>query len=171
MPDVVLNTLPLLPLNVIVGVLTETDQFIPLSEPIAPMNIRGDLDIPTLKNKNYTIKQTINHIYIKNGLNGFYDGILPRIFGIIPMRLIYWTSMHITNNNINSTIIAVTITGFIQSIIDNPIEVAKIVANEIGLGATSIACALLHDVIEDSEYTYEDIKKIFGEKKSFHIRV
>ncbi|AZI20103.1 RelA/SpoT family protein [Chryseobacterium taklimakanense] len=46
----------------------------------------------------------------------------------------------------------------------HPIEVAKIVANEIGLGATSIACALLHDVIEDSEYTYDDIKKIFGEK-------
>lgn len=46
----------------------------------------------------------------------------------------------------------------------HPIEVAKIVANEIGLGATSIACALLHDVIEDSEYTYEDIKKIFGPK-------
>jgi len=44
----------------------------------------------------------------------------------------------------------------------HPIEVAKIVANEIGLGATSIACALLHDVIEDSEYTYEALKKIFG---------
>ena len=46
----------------------------------------------------------------------------------------------------------------------HPIEVAKIVANEIGLGATSIACALLHDVIEDSDYTYEDLKKIFGKK-------
>ncbi|MFC6268082.1 RelA/SpoT family protein [Frigoriflavimonas asaccharolytica] len=46
----------------------------------------------------------------------------------------------------------------------HPIAVAKIVATEIGLGATSIACALLHDVIEDSEYTYEDLKKIFGEK-------
>ena len=44
----------------------------------------------------------------------------------------------------------------------HPIEVAKIVANEIGLGSTSIACALLHDVIEDSEYTYDDLKKIFG---------
>ncbi len=44
----------------------------------------------------------------------------------------------------------------------HPIEVAKIVANEVGLGATSIACALLHDVIEDSEYTYEDLSKIFG---------
>lgn len=46
----------------------------------------------------------------------------------------------------------------------HPIEVAKIVANEIGLGTTSIACALLHDVIEDSEYTYEDLNKIFGKK-------
>ena len=46
----------------------------------------------------------------------------------------------------------------------HPIEVAKIVANEIGLGTTSIACALLHDVIEDSEYTYEGLKKIFGKK-------
>ncbi len=46
----------------------------------------------------------------------------------------------------------------------HPIAVAKIVAKEIGLGATSIACALLHDVIEDSEYTYEDLKKIFGER-------
>ncbi|MBB4805218.1 GTP pyrophosphokinase [Chryseobacterium defluvii] len=46
----------------------------------------------------------------------------------------------------------------------HPIAVAKIVATEIGLGATSIACALLHDVIEDSDYTYEDLKKIFGAK-------
>jgi GTP pyrophosphokinase len=46
----------------------------------------------------------------------------------------------------------------------HPIAVAKIVAKEIGLGATSIACGLLHDVIEDSEYTYEDLAKIFGEK-------
>ena len=46
----------------------------------------------------------------------------------------------------------------------HPIAVAKIVATEIGLGTTSIVCALLHDVIEDSDYTYEDIKKIFGEK-------
>ena len=46
----------------------------------------------------------------------------------------------------------------------HPIAVAKIVAKEIGLGATSIACGLLHDVIEDSEYTYEDLEKIFGDK-------
>ena len=45
----------------------------------------------------------------------------------------------------------------------HPIEVAKIVANEIGLEPL-LLLALLHDVIEDSEYTYEDIKKILVKK-------
>jgi len=46
----------------------------------------------------------------------------------------------------------------------HPIAVAKIVANEIGLGGTSIVCALLHDVVEDSDdYTLEDIERLFGE--------
>ena len=45
----------------------------------------------------------------------------------------------------------------------HPIAVAKIVAYEIGLGATSIAAALLHDVVEDTAYTLEDIEQIFGE--------
>jgi GTP pyrophosphokinase len=42
------------------------------------------------------------------------------------------------------------------------IEVARIVAGEIGLGKTSIACALLHDVVEDTEYTISDIENMFG---------
>lgn len=46
----------------------------------------------------------------------------------------------------------------------HPIEVAIIVAREIGLGPTSIAAALLHDVVEDSDYTLEDIERMFGEK-------
>ena len=46
----------------------------------------------------------------------------------------------------------------------HPIEVAKIVTSEIGLGAKAIACALLHDVVEDTEYTLEDIEHFFGEK-------
>ena len=45
----------------------------------------------------------------------------------------------------------------------HPISVAKIVANEIGLGATSIAAALLHDVVEDTKYTLDDIERLFGE--------
>ncbi|CAM1366545.1 RelA/SpoT family protein [Tenacibaculum litopenaei] len=45
----------------------------------------------------------------------------------------------------------------------HPIAVAKIVAYEIGLGATSIAAALLHDVVEDTHYTVEDMERLFGE--------
>jgi len=44
----------------------------------------------------------------------------------------------------------------------HPIAVAKIVSYEIGLGAISIAAALLHDVVEDTDYTVEDIEKKFG---------
>ena len=45
----------------------------------------------------------------------------------------------------------------------HPIAVAKIVASEIGLDAVSIAAALLHDVVEDTEYTLDDIERMFGE--------
>lgn len=46
----------------------------------------------------------------------------------------------------------------------HPIAVAKIVCTEIGLGSTSICAALLHDVVEDTDYTTEDIENIFGPK-------
>ena len=46
----------------------------------------------------------------------------------------------------------------------HPIAVARIVCRDIGLGSTSICSALLHDVVEDTDYTEEDIKAIFGEK-------
>ena len=51
-----------------------------------------------------------------------------------------------------------------EAYIFHPIAVARIVASEIGLDATSIAAALLHDVVEDSpEYTKDDIARLFGE--------
>lgn len=46
----------------------------------------------------------------------------------------------------------------------HPIAVAKIVISELGLGSTSICSALLHDVVEDTEYTHEDIEANFGPK-------
>ena len=46
----------------------------------------------------------------------------------------------------------------------HPIAVAQICAEEIGLGATSIVCALLHDTVEDTDLTLEDVKGLFGEK-------
>ena len=46
----------------------------------------------------------------------------------------------------------------------HPIAVARIVVEELGLGSTSICAALLHDVVEDTDYTHEDIKTAFGAK-------
>ena len=46
----------------------------------------------------------------------------------------------------------------------HPIAVARIAAQEIGLGTTSIVCALIHDVVEDSNYTTDDINRRFGPK-------
>ena len=51
-----------------------------------------------------------------------------------------------------------------EAYIFHPIGVAKIVASEIGLGATSIAAALMHDVVEDTDITVEDIEKMFNPK-------
>jgi GTP pyrophosphokinase len=45
----------------------------------------------------------------------------------------------------------------------HPLEVARIAAADIGLGATGVICALLHDVVEDTDYTLDDINDLFGE--------
>ena len=46
----------------------------------------------------------------------------------------------------------------------HPIQVAEIVISEIGLGYKSISAALLHDVVEDTDYTIEDIRNLFGDR-------
>jgi len=51
-----------------------------------------------------------------------------------------------------------------EAYIFHPIAVAKIVASEIGLGATSIAAALMHDVVEDTEISVKDIEQMFNPK-------
>ncbi|MDO9000570.1 MAG: bifunctional (p)ppGpp synthetase/guanosine-3',5'-bis(diphosphate) 3'-pyrophosphohydrolase [Bacteroidota bacterium] len=48
----------------------------------------------------------------------------------------------------------------------HPIAVAQICAEEIGLGSTGIVCALLHDTVEDTDLTLDDVKGLFGEKVS-----
>jgi GTP pyrophosphokinase len=48
----------------------------------------------------------------------------------------------------------------------HPIAVARICAEEIGLGATSIICALLHDTVEDTEITIADVENLFGTKEA-----
>ena len=46
----------------------------------------------------------------------------------------------------------------------HPLAVATIIAGEMGMGRTSIIAALLHDVVEDTDYTVDDLKELFGEK-------
>ena len=46
----------------------------------------------------------------------------------------------------------------------HPIAVARICAEDMGLGATSVVCALLHDTVEDTHITLDDIEDLFGEK-------
>lgn len=53
----------------------------------------------------------------------------------------------------------------------HPIAVAMIVANEIGLGASPICAALLHDVVEDTDYTVKDIRERFGEDVAMLVNV
>src|SRR3954471_9963627 len=48
----------------------------------------------------------------------------------------------------------------------HPIAVAQICAEEIGLGTVGVVCALLHDTVEDTDLTLEDIRGLFGEKVS-----
>jgi hypothetical protein len=101
-----------------------------------------------LINSNPSIIYGIKNIYKNNKIKGFYSGILPRLAGIVPMRLMYWSTMTYSSdfvknnyikintslnnfmpNNISNIIINLIpglITGIAQSIIDNPIEVAKI---------------------------------------------
>jgi GTP pyrophosphokinase len=51
-----------------------------------------------------------------------------------------------------------------EAYIFHPIAVARIVSEEIGLGTTSIVCALLHDTVEDTEITLDDVESLFGDK-------
>lgn len=53
-----------------------------------------------------------------------------------------------------------------ESYIFHPLAVAQIIAEEIGLGTTSILCALLHDVVEDTDLTIKDIENYFGPKEA-----
>jgi GTP pyrophosphokinase len=46
----------------------------------------------------------------------------------------------------------------------HPIAVAKIVTHEIGLGAKAVISAILHDIVEDTDYTLEDVENNFGKK-------
>jgi hypothetical protein len=88
--------------------------------------IKTSMQIFSLNKTRSDLLYTIIHIYKSNGIRGFYNGIIPRIGGIIPMRLTYWGTMRTTSSMTKSLILPGIIAGLAQSIIDNPIEVLKI---------------------------------------------
>ena len=53
----------------------------------------------------------------------------------------------------------------------HPIAVARICAEEMGLGPTAIICALLHDTVEDTHITLEDIEDLFGNNEDYSIKI
>ena len=97
--------------------------------------IKTQMQIVALNNSSQiNIISIIKNIYHTNKLKGFYVGILPRLIGIVPMRLTYWSTMTFSSNyflhnnasNLTLNLLPGLITGIAQSIIDNPIEVMKI---------------------------------------------
>ena len=96
--------------------------------------IKTKMQESVLKTKNYKINNIANNIYKNNGINGFYRGFVPRLFCIVPMRVLYWGVQNNTNEYLktynikksNRLILSGTFAGTVQTIIDNPIENIKI---------------------------------------------
>jgi len=101
-----------------------------ISHPID--RIKTALQESTLNHHNTTLKTVSKNIYKSYGLRGFYNGYIPRIIGIIPMRLTYWGTFRTMNEYISNKnffgkiIIPGFVAGSAQTLIDNPIEVIKI---------------------------------------------
>lgn len=73
------------------------------------------------------------NIYFSQGIKGFYKGVIPRMIGVVPMRLTYWSSQHYSTNfflrnKINpyqSVLYGGLVGGICQTFLDNPLEVVK----------------------------------------------
>lgn len=106
---------------------------------IAEVSVTHWLDRIKTKKQEYTLKgikinlyDTLKNIYLSGGLGNFYIGILPRLIGIFPMRMVYWTTIIKMNKYVENYtsnikyIMPGLVAGSVQTLIDNPIEVLKI---------------------------------------------
>ena len=92
----------------------------------------------SLENKNSHFKNATKAIYYENGkpyigeIKNFYLGVVPRIAGVIPMRLVYWSTMvkmtKVVKNQhvVIAYVVPGLVAGSVQTLLDNPIEVTKI---------------------------------------------
>jgi solute carrier family 25 2-oxodicarboxylate transporter 21 len=110
--------------------------------------IKTEMQTLALTNSNSSIRSAVRNIYNSGGIKGFYSGIIPRLFGIIPMRLTYWGTMKTMNgvtkhqNAIVQYFVPGIVTGCVQTIIDNPIEVLKV---KLMTGAKTVKMGNLYD--------------------------
>ena len=109
---------------------------------IVEVSLLHPIDLMKTKMQEYSQKYSntkrnkiIKNIYKNQGLKGFYRGYVPRLFCIIPMRILYWGVQNNSNiylkknfnfNNSERLILSGTFAGTVQTIIDNPIENIKI---------------------------------------------
>lgn len=102
--------------------------------------------------------EAIKIIYSQNKLSGFYSGITPKIIGIIPMRMIYWSTMakmnKITKNQSGffKYIVPGFVAGFVQTFVDTPIETIKI----------KLMTSNNDKNIYSQLFKFENIKKIYS---------
>jgi len=110
--------------------------------------IKTEMQTLALTNSNSTIRSAIKNIHAVDGINGFYSGIIPRVGGIIPMRLTYWGTMRTMNNVTQNQhplikyIVPGFATGCLQTVVDNPIEVLKV---KLMTGAKTVKLNTLYD--------------------------
>lgn len=101
----------------------------------------------SLMEKPSSVRHAFIDIYKSGGILGFYSGYTPRVIGIMPMRLVYWGTMRTMNELVEAPgfshqpdflkrILPGLVTGTVQTLVDNPIEVLKI---RMMTGATGTA--------------------------------
>jgi hypothetical protein len=94
------------------------------------------------------IQAGLTSIYRTGGVSNFYAGLVPRLVGIVPMRLTYWSTLKTMNdltkgqNRFLEFVAPGLVAGAVQTVIDNPIEVFK---TKLMTGATTVRLANLFD--------------------------
>lgn len=96
--------------------------------------VKTEMQRLALEKRPSGIFQAIGSIYSGDKLLGFYKGLVPRIVGIMPMRLVYWGTLNSMNeytansgvdNRFFQFVLPGMVAGAVQSVVDNPIEVFK----------------------------------------------
>jgi hypothetical protein len=95
-----------------------------------------------------SLPSAVTSIYSSGGIPSFYAGLLPRLIGIVPMRLVYWGTLNTMNrltvgkDKVIQFLVPGIVAGFAQTCIDNPIEVFKI---KLMTGASNIPLGTLYN--------------------------